>query len=326
MPRGKYRWVNRLPRALLIWIALLIVAAFLIRTRDQLWAIAGAVLGTLLFVVAVRIATGFIFEVKEPAKPGYVVQGVEAPTGGATQAAAEEAMPDWGTVLPKANVADGKSISTRCEQCHDLSKGGPNKIGPNLWGIVDAPRGEDRGGFDFSAAMKSKGGKWTYDELFKFLKSPGAYIPGTKMSFAGLRAPNDRIDIIAYLRTQADTPAPIPPPQPAKAAPAQTPANGKAPAAAPAKGAGAPATTQGPNGTAAVAPGNQPATGTSTSSGGGNAASGSAGNANGPSGGGAGKDNSVGAGNAHVGNGPAATGKQPSTKPSTTTQPPPKKP
>jgi cytochrome c len=78
--------------------------------------IAGAVLGTLLFVVAVRIASGFIFEVKEPAKPGYVVQGVEAPaSGGATQAAAEEPLPDWGTVLPKANVADGKSISTRCE-------------------------------------------------------------------------------------------------------------------------------------------------------------------------------------------------------------------
>jgi cytochrome c len=246
--------------------------------------IAGAVLGTLLFVVAVRIASGFIFEVKEPAKPGYVVQGVEAPaSGGATQAAAEEPLPDWGTVLPKANVADGKSISTRCEQCHDLSKGGPNKIGPNLWGVVGRPRASHPG-FEYSSAMKSKGGAWTYDELFKFLKSPGAYIPGTKMSFAGLSKADDRINIIAYLRTDMDSPAPIPPPQPAKAAAKQTPAN-------------------------------QPANGTSTA-GSGNAASGSAGNANGPSGGDTGKDSSVSGAEAHIGNAPApATGKQPSSTP-----------
>ena len=172
--------------------------------------IAGAVLGTLLFVVAVRIASGFIFEVEPPAKPGYVVQGVEAPTAaGGTQAAAEEAIPDWGTVLPKANVADGKSISTRCEQCHDLSKGGPNKIGPNLWGVVGRPRASHPG-FEYSSAMKSKGGTWTYDELFKFLKSPGAYIPGTKMSFAGLPRASERAEVIAYLNTKSDNPQPLP--------------------------------------------------------------------------------------------------------------------
>jgi cytochrome c len=281
--------------------------------------IAGAVLGTLLFVVAVRIASGFIFEVEQPAKPGYVVQGVEAPQAtGATQAAAEEQMPDWGTVLPKANVADGKSISSRCEQCHDLSKGGPNKIGPNLWGVVGRPRASHPG-FDYSSAMKSKGGAWSYDELFKFLKSPGAYIPGTKMSFAGLPKADDRINLIAYLRTDMDSPAPIPPPHPATATPAAAPANGKAPAGAPAQGAGSPAAANGPNGTAAVAPGNQPANGSSRA-GSGNAAPGNAGNANGPSGGDTGKDSSMSGAEAHIGNAPApATGKQPSN-------PPPKKP
>jgi cytochrome c len=283
--------------------------------------IAGAVLGTLLFLVAVRIASGFIFEVEQPAKPGYVVQGVEVPTStGAPAVAAEEPLPDWGTVLPKASVSDGKSISSRCEQCHDLSKGGPNKIGPNLWGVVGRPRAAHPG-FDYSAAMKSKGGSWSYDELFKFLKSPGAYIPGTKMSFAGLPKANDRIDLIAYLRTDMDAPAPIPPPQPAKAAPAAAvPANGKAPAAAPSAGVGAPTTPNGPNGTAAVAPGNQPVNATSTA-GSGNPASGSAGNANGPSGGDSGKDSSVSGSEAHIGNAPApATGKQPA--PSQTPQPP----
>jgi cytochrome c len=283
--------------------------------------IAGALLGTLLFVVALRIATGFIFEVEPPAKPGYVVQGVEAPTGGATPAAAaEEQLPDWGTVLPKASVSDGKSISTRCEQCHDLTKGGPNRIGPNLWGVVGRPRASHPG-FDYSGAMKAKGGSWSYDELFKFLKSPGAYITGTKMSFAGLRSADDRVNLISYLRTDMDSPAPIPAPQPAKAAaPATTPANGKAPAAAPATGA--PATANGPNGTASVAPGNQPATGTSTA-GSGSTTSGSTGNANGPSGGDNGKDSSTNGG--QTGKAPAtapANGKAPAAAPAT----PPKKP
>ena len=206
--------------------------------------IAGGVLGTLLFVVAVKIAAGFIFEVEPPAKPGYIVQGVAETAGPAQTAAVEETLPDWGTVLPKADVAAGKATSTKCEQCHDLSKGGPNKIGPNLWGVVGRPRASHPG-FDYSSAMKSKGGSWSYDELFKFLKSPGAYIVGTKMSFAGLHSAEDRINLIAYLRTDMDSPAPIPPPEPAKAAPAA------ASASAPATGTSAPATTPGPNGAAA---------------------------------------------------------------------------
>jgi cytochrome c len=210
--------------------------------------IAGAVLGTLIFVMVIRIASESLFEIGPPAKAGYIVQGVEEAST-APAAPVEEPMPDWGTVLPKADVAKGKDISHKCEQCHDLSKGGPNKIGPNLWAIVDAPRGVDRGGFDFSSAMKSKGGTWTYDELFKFLKSPQAYISGTKMTFAGLRSADDRINLIAYLRTQADSPAAIPPPNPKAAAPAApaggktaAPANGNMPAASGAKTA-APAAT-----------------------------------------------------------------------------------
>jgi cytochrome c len=205
--------------------------------------IAGAVLGTLIFVMVVKIATEAIYEVEPPAKPGYVVEGVTE-TAGAGPAAApvEEPVPDWGTVLASADVKAGQEISHKCEQCHDLSKGGPNKIGPNLWSVVDSPRGEGRNGFAFSSAMKAKGGNWTFDELFRFLKSPGSYIPGTKMSFAGIRSAQERIDLIAYLRTQSDSPAPIPAPAPAKpaeAAPAAAPANG---AAAPAAGEKAPAT------------------------------------------------------------------------------------
>jgi cytochrome c len=195
--------------------------------------IAGAVLGTLLFVVALKIGSEMLFETPEPAKPGYVVPGVQEATASAAPAQPqEEQVPDFGTVLPTADVAHGKQVSQACQQCHDLSKGGPNKIGPNLWGIVDRPRATHPG-FDYSSAMSSTHDPWTYEKLFRYLKSPQEMVPGTKMSFAGLRSAKDRIDLIAYLRTLADSPVPVPPPAPkAAAAPAKT-----APAAAPSQAA-----------------------------------------------------------------------------------------
>jgi cytochrome c len=199
--------------------------------------IIGAVLGTAIFIFVVRLVAEKVYEPEKPEKPGYVVEGVvETPAGGAA-APVEEAMPDWGTVLAAADVAGGKTISVKCEQCHDLTKGGPNKIGPNLFGVVDRPRASHPG-FSYSSAMKGKPGNWTYDELFKFIKAPGVDIPGTKMSFAGLRSEKDRINLIAYLRSNADAAAPIPAPAPKAAAPA---AAAPAAAGAPAKGPGAPA-------------------------------------------------------------------------------------
>jgi len=177
----------------------------------------GAVLGTAIFIFVVRLVAEKIYEPEMPAKPGYIVEGVvETPAGGAASAPVEEALPDWGTVLAKADVAAGKTISGRCEQCHDLSSARTNKIGPELYGVVDRPRASVAS-FSYSAAMKGKGGTWTFDELFKFLKSPGAYIPGTKMSFAGLSKADDRINLIAFLRTNTDSPVAIPAPKPAEA-------------------------------------------------------------------------------------------------------------
>jgi cytochrome c len=201
--------------------------------------IIGAVLGTFLFVWVVKLGTEAFFDVPPPAKPGYVVQGVVEDTSGASAAPVEEAIPDWGTVLPTADIGKGHDISHKCEQCHDLSNGGPNKIGPNLWGVVGRPRASHPG-FDYSAAMKAKGGSWTFDELFKFLKSPGAYIVGTKMSFAGLTSAQDRINIIAYLRQDSSSPVAIPPPNPKAAAPAAG-AKPTSPAATPPAGGVAPA-------------------------------------------------------------------------------------
>ncbi len=179
--------------------------------------IAGAVLGTVIFILVIRFATESLFEVEPPAKEAYHVEGVvqTASTGGTPAAPAEEAVPDFGTVLPAADVTAGKAVAARCEQCHDISKGGPDKIGPELWNVIGRPRASE-GGFSYSSAMMADHAAWTYESLFKYLESPQSTVPGTKMSFAGLRSATDRINLLAYLRTAEDSPAAIPAPAPAK--------------------------------------------------------------------------------------------------------------
>jgi cytochrome c len=196
--------------------------------------IAGAVLGTALFVMVVKIGTEAVFFVPPLEKQAYVVEGVEetGAAGATTAAPAEEEAPDWAAVIPTADINAGMEVAKRCAQCHTWDKGGPNKIGPNQWGIVGRERATHEG-FSYSAAMKNKGGTWTYDELFHYLRSPARWIPGNKMAFVGLPKAQDRINLIAYMRTWADSPAPLPPPKPKEAAP---PAG--APEAAPPAAAG----------------------------------------------------------------------------------------
>jgi cytochrome c len=203
--------------------------------------IIGAVLGTAIFIFVVRLVAEKVYEPEVPAKPGYTVEGVVEASAGGGAAPVEEAMPDWGAVLAGADVAAGKATSTKCEQCHDTSSAKSTKIGPPLFGVVERARASIAG-FSYSSAMKGKPGNWTYDELFKFIKAPGYDIPGTKMSFAGLRSDKDRINLIAYLRSNADAPAAIPAPAPKAAEkPAEKPAEAPAAAASPKGGAPVPA-------------------------------------------------------------------------------------
>ena len=112
-------------------------------------------------------------------------------------------------------------MANKCKACHNLEAGGPNLVGPNLYGVEGRKPGS-KDGFAYSGAMTDFGGKnaaWSYDLLYQFLKSPQAYLTGTKMSFIGLKKPDDRINVIAYLRTLNAAPPPIPAPNPAAAAP-----------------------------------------------------------------------------------------------------------
>jgi cytochrome c len=172
----------------------------------------GSVLGAVLFVVVVHIVSQSIYYAPPPAKQAYAVPGVPAKTEGPAAAAAPaavEAPPDFAAAIPKADAMAGEAVAERCGACHDWSKGGPNKIGPNLYGVIGRPKAMHPG-FDYSPAMKAKGGNWTYADLFTFLRQPAAFVPGTKMTFAGLPRMQDRLNVIAFLRMQADTPAPLP--------------------------------------------------------------------------------------------------------------------
>lgn len=115
-------------------------------------------------------------------------------------------------LLATADVKKGEALSKACLACHGFEKGGPNKVGPNLWGIVNNKKAH-QGDFAYSDIIKkqaAEGAAWTYQNLNAFLWKPAAYAPGTKMTYPGLKKPEDRAALIAFLRTQADSAAPLP--------------------------------------------------------------------------------------------------------------------
>ena len=209
--------------------------------------VAGAVLATGLAIVGLRELSSGVFTDEKPAKAGYAVE-VAAESGG--EAAVADVPPDWGTVLPTADVAAGQAVFAKCQSCHSLTANG---TGPDLMGVVGRHPASEAG-FTYSDGMKAFGAKqpiWDYDHLYEFLKNPQAYVSGTKMTFVGLKKPEDRVALIAYLHKQGSS-LPIPAPKPAAAAPAAGAPAAKAgeptatgTTATPAAGAGGPA-GQGP--------------------------------------------------------------------------------
>jgi cytochrome c len=171
----------------------------------------GAVLGTCLVLLAVHIAAGAIFAAPVPAKPGYVIQVTSeqpsTPSGGAAGAAPAEQPIE--NLLASASVQRGMQTAKQCELCHNLGKGQGAKIGPDLYGVVGRPVASEPG-FQYSAALKAKGGTWTFDALNVWLTDPRADVPGTLMTFAGLPSEKQRADVIAYLNSNSDQPLPLP--------------------------------------------------------------------------------------------------------------------
>jgi cytochrome c len=195
--------------------------------------ILGAVLGTCLFLLAMHIAVGAIFTPPVPAKPGYEIEvKAEQPAAKGAGEAAPSAEP-FDTLLASASAEHGAQVAKQCQICHNLQEGQGPKVGPDLYGVVGRPVASVSG-FNYTPALKAKGGTWTFDALDKWLTDPRADVPGTAMTFAGIKNAKQRADLIAYLDTLSKNPVPLPtahkesapasPPAAAAAAPAKPPA------------------------------------------------------------------------------------------------------
>jgi len=201
--------------------------------------ILGALLGTCLILLAVHIAAGALFATPAPAKPGYEI-AVNEEQPGKQPAEAKAAAQPIEALLANASADRGAQVAKQCQICHNLQEGLGPKVGPDLYGVVGRAVASVQG-FNYTAALKAKGGTWTFDALNTWLTDPRADVPGTAMTFAGLPSEKQRADLIAYLDTLSKTPVPLPKAQsqsapaqaaPAQAAPANPPAGAKPPSAA----------------------------------------------------------------------------------------------
>jgi cytochrome c len=143
-----------------------------------------------------------------PDVAGFPIEGAED-EGGA------DAGPDLGTLLAAADADAGERSFAKCVSCHTIDQGGAHGIGPNLWGVLGTGIGQHAAGFAYSSALSGHGGTWTYEAMDDWLANPGRFAPGTKMSFAGLSRPEERANVIAYMRAHGGGPE-----YPAPAAPA----------------------------------------------------------------------------------------------------------
>ena len=180
----------------------------------ELSKFAGAALCALLAIVLPpTLVETFGKHAAYDAKAGYTLPAAVATAapapGGATAAPAgnifDAVKPLLATVKPDAGAGTFKA----CLACHSGDKGGANKVGPALWGIVGRKTGGHEG-FAYSEPMKAKGGDWTYDRLAGFLNNPKTYVPGTKMVYNGITDPEKLAELLAYLGTLSDAPVPLP--------------------------------------------------------------------------------------------------------------------
>jgi cytochrome c len=193
--------------------------------------IAGGLLASLLLVMVVGTAAGFMYQSHTPETPAYVPAGCEGDRtcgqgSGGGAAPVKEAEPPFELALQTASAEKGANVFKKCATCHTIEKGGANKTGPNLWGVMGAKHAHIAG-FGYSKAMMETASQtWGWKEVYEFTKAPKTYMPGTKMAFAGISKQSERADLLVYLNQNSDSPLPLPAP------PAAAPATAEAAPAA----------------------------------------------------------------------------------------------
>ena len=143
------------------------------------------------------------------AAPAAAAQPEAAPAAEAAAPAAAPAGEDAVTLIAAADPAAGEKVATKCKACHDFTSGGPNKVGPNLWGVVGGPSAH-KADFNYDDAIKNLKLTWDFANLDKYLTNPKKFAPGTKMAFPGLPKAQDRANLLRWLRDQSDSPVPLP--------------------------------------------------------------------------------------------------------------------
>ncbi len=188
-------------------------------------SIFGALLASVLGVMVVGVGAGAVVQSHYPETPGYLPEVAATAANGTAETPAGP--PDFGRLFAdEAGLADfvarGERASSQCKSCHTFEAGGNNGTGPNLHDVFGRAIGA-HSGFTYSDGMTAMNAAWDYMHLNDFLKSPGAYIPGTRMTtFAGVRNDRDRVALIAYLRSLSPNQVPLPAPLPEAAPAAQT--------------------------------------------------------------------------------------------------------
>ncbi|MBL4598802.1 MAG: cytochrome c family protein [Rhizobiaceae bacterium] len=170
-----------------------------------------AALGTIFLIMGLSIVTEGLFHMELPKTPGYAIEVAEGGGGHEAKVDTGPAYEPISALLASADITAGQKTAKKCLACHDFAAGGKSKVGPPLYNVVNRALGSIDG-FGYSSALKaaSDGKSWDYEALNGFLWKPKKYMKGTAMGFAGLKKVGDRANIVAYLRSLADTPAPLP--------------------------------------------------------------------------------------------------------------------
>ena len=163
----------------------------------------------IILILGINKITDIIFFVEKPEKPAYQVANISATaTAETTSESSSSESGEIMALLASASVADGKKIFKKCTACHSIAKGGVNKIGPALWGVLGRKAGSISD-YKYSKAMAAHAKPWSLEEMNGFLIKPKDWIKGTKMSFIGLKKDADRAAVILYMNQNTDNPLPI---------------------------------------------------------------------------------------------------------------------